>query len=475
MRKIKNLLLVLSLVLTLSFSMNNVTYAMSDNVTMDEGLDIVKDVFSDILDKYYGQGYEDVNLKSLFEAALKGAFDTLDPYSVYYTDEEYKKFYEGMSNVSYGLGVVVQKIDNGFLITKVYDESGAKDAGIEVNDVIVKVNNEDVTSLTLDEVVVKIKGENNTKVNITVNRSGVLKSFDVIRGEIIDDPVTSFILSDYTKNDLDKNTLYLYLDNFDDNACDCVVEAINEALDKNENIDGIILDLCDNGGGYTNEALGICSLFLGKEEEIFTLKDKEGNKMTYSSKSKNMFDKICVLINHNTASASEVTTGCLKDNKRAIVIGENSYGKNVSQTIVDRKDYKYKMTDAVYFTPSGASVLGTGIVPHIEIMQPKFINDVKYKYYGGEQSKDIACAKSMLKYLGYNITDNTDIYDANTFNLVSKFQADSGLGAYGGLDYTTQRKLNEKALAKYKEDNQMLDKAVEVMRNFDYYRNLYLK
>lgn len=469
----KKIMFILSLTILLT-STFSISYAK--DMTDEEVMNNLKYLYDDIKNSYYGEGYDTLDNKKLYEAMAKGLFSVLDPYSTFYTDEEFKIMQDDMKTTTYGLGVVVTKRDNTFVITDIYKDSGAEKAGIKLNDQIIKVDGVDISNLSLDELVARVKGEKDTKVNITVNRSGSIITYTVTRCELSEDPTEAVIASDLTGEEIDKNTLYLSLDNFNEGAYDFMLDKLEEIFKKNDDVDSLVLDLRNNGGGYTNEALNIISLLLDYDEKILTLEDKEKNQLTYMSKNKHkFFDKIVVLVNHNTASASEVTTGALRDNKKAIVIGENTYGKNVSQVIHDIKDKHYKLTTEVYYTPSGQSVYKKGITPDIIMEEPKFIYDVKYKYYGNEESDDILAAKSMLKYLGYNITDDSKKYDTNTFNMVSKFQADNGLGAYGGLDYTTQRKLNEMALNKFQNDKSIIYKAIEVIRNWDTYKNNILK
>lgn len=465
MKKYFKKIIMLLLVSSLLISTSTKTYAISDNVTIEEGKEYLEFLSNKILNEYYGKDYDEITLKKLLEAAYKGMFSVLDDYSEFYTYDEYKTYIDDKSGVKYGMGATVQKHNEGAIIIDVIKGSSAEEVGLLPNDIIIKVDGIDVSKMTLDEIVSLVTGEKGTKVNLTVNRAGNLLNFDIIRCEVKDDPVEYFLLSDYTNDERDNKTIYLALSSFNQVAYEFFSEAFEEYEDANK----LILDLRDNGGGYTDEALKICSYLLDADDEIITLKDRKGNESTYSSKSKRHMDNIVVLINNHTASASEVTTGALRDNKKAIVVGEHSYGKNVSQTIYNYNQLQFKLTEEVYFTPSGESVLGKGIIPDILVETPKFINDVKYKYYGDEESDDILCVKSMLKFLGYNVTDNSNKYDKNTLELVKKFQGDNGLGVYGGIDYTTQRKLNEVAYNKYISDDIQLNKAIEVIRNYDEY------
>ena len=479
----KNILLkkviVFYFILTLLLPINN-TYAKEIESelskyedSINEGNEKINLLIKHILSSYYGEGNEDLNVDILYEAAIKGMFEELDEYSEYYSKEEWDKYAEMQTGKSYGLGVSVSKVANGLIVNSIIEDSGAQKAGIQVNDIIISADGIDLSNFTLDEAVNVVKGEKGTLVEIIVNRAGSLIKFEVERCEIKENPIVATLLSEITNNEIDKNTLYMSISNFNGNTG----EFFYDEMDKyeNQNVEKMILDLRNNPGGLMDEALKVASYFLDKDEKIVTLRDKLGNETTFSSKTVSNMDKVVVLINGHSASASELLTAALRENEKSLVIGESSFGKSIAQTLFSHNGLNYKMTTEEYFTPNNNSIAKVGIKPDEIIESPKYIYDVKYKYFGGEKSEDIISVKSMLKFLGYDIKDESDVYDNYTFEQVKKFQFDNNLGSYGGIDYTTQRTLNKAALEKSNEKDIQLEKAIEVIRYYDKYIDVHYK
>ena len=449
-------------ILTLLFNVN----VVSANSKVDKNVELIKTAMNEILEKYYGENYKEIDEDVLYQAAMNGMFSVLDDYSEFYTKEELKEWLNDAEGNSFGLGVMVQKHDLGAIIQSVLSESGAEQVGIKEGDIITHVEKKSLAGMKLEEITNLIKGEEGTVVNITISRASQKLDFSVKRTLIKENPITSCLLSELTNDKQDDKTIYLYIDSFNNYTTKYFMEELNKYPIEDDW--KILLDLEGNLGGLLEEALSVSSFFLDKGDEIVSLKDKAGNTVTYESKSSSNFNGgVVVLTNKYTASASEVVTAALRENNKAIVVGNNTFGKNCAQQTVTNGDkLNYKITLKEYTTPKGNSLLKQGFKPDYLFEEPTLIDDVKYKYYGDEESEDILAVKSMLKYLGYKVTDKSNKYDQATKNLVKEFQKSQNLWPEGILDYTTQRKINEVVYNKYAEDDAAFNKAVEVLRNF---------
>lgn len=449
-------------ILMLLFNVNTVCA----NTKVDENAELIKKTMNIILEKYYGENYKEIDEDVLYEAAMNGMFSILDDYSEFYNKEELNSWLDDAEGNSYGLGVMVQKHDLGAIVQSVLKDSGAEKAGIKEGDIITHVEKKSVAGMKLEEITNLIKGKEGTTVNITISRASDKLDFTVTRTLIKENPISSCLVSELTNDERDKKSIYLYIESFNNYTTKYLIEELNKyEIDDEWNI---ILDLQDNPGGMLEEACSVSSFFLDKDDVIVSLVDKKGEEITYSSKSASGFNGgLVILINRNTASASEVVTAALRENNKAIVVGDSTYGKNCAQqTYSDGDKINYKLTMKTYTTPKGNSLIKNGFKPDYLFETPKLIYDVKYKYYGGEESEDVLAVKSMLKYLGYKVSDFSNKYDESTKKLVSEFQKANGLCPEGILDYTTQRKFNTVVYNKYMEDDSAFNKAVEVIRNF---------
>lgn len=458
----KRKLIYLLTVLMLLLNVNTVCA----NTKVDQNAELIKKTMNSILEKYYGENYKEIDEDTLYKAAMNGMFSILDDYSEFYDKEELNNWLDDAEGNSYGLGVMVQKHDLGAIIQSVLTDSGAAKAGLKEGDIITHVEKQSLAGMKLEEITSFIKGKEGTKVNITVSRASEKLNFTVTRTLIKENPITSCLVSELTNDEKDNKSIYMYIESFNNYTTKYFIEELNKY-----EIDGewnIILDLEDNPGGMLEEALSISSFFLDKDDKIVSLVDKKGEEVTYSSKSPSSFNGgLVVLTNKNTASASEVVTAALRENNKAIVVGDSTYGKNCAQqTYTDGDKINYKLTMKTYTTPKGNSLIKNGFKPDYLFETPELIYDVKYKYYGGEESDDILAVKSMLKYLGFKVTDFSNKYDESTKKLVSEFQKKYGLCPEGILDYTTQRKFNTVVYETYANDDAVFNKAVEVIRNF---------
>ena len=306
-----------------------------------------------------GDYYQEVSEDNLVDGALKGLFEGLnDPYSQYYTTDEFQSLKEQTSGSFVGIGVYigVNPEDNKLTIISPIEGSPASKAGIKSGDIVLKVDGESVDSKKIDEVIKNIKGKENTKVNLTVQRSEEELSFDITRETIVTKSVSNEVM--------DGNIGYLRITSFDENTYKEFKENLSELQSKE--VKGLVIDLRDNPGGLLDVCVDIADDLIGKGTIVYT-KDNTGNKEYYKSDDKEIDMPIAVLINGGSASASEILTAALVDNEKAIAIGETSFGKGLVQSVKGLKDGTgYKLTTAQYFTPNGDYINGKGITPKIQ-------------------------------------------------------------------------------------------------------------
>ena len=303
--------------------------------------------------------YQEVSEDKLVDGAMKGLFEGLgDPYSQYYTKEEFQTLKEQTSGSFVGIGVYIgiDPESNNITIISPIEGSPAAKSGIKSGDIILAVDGEQVSSDKLDDVIKKIKGKENTTVDLTVQRNGKQLDFTVKRQTIVTKSVESKVIDD--------NIGYLRITSFDENTYKEFKEHISKL--QKENIKGLVIDLRDNPGGLLDVCVDIADDLIGKGTIVYT-KDNAGNKEYYKSDEKEIDLPMVVLINGGSASASEILTAALVDNNKAIAIGETSFGKGLVQSVKQLKDGTgYKLTTAQYYTPNGDYINKKGIEPKIK-------------------------------------------------------------------------------------------------------------
>ena len=302
--------------------------------------------------------YQKVSEEDLIDGALKGLFEGLnDPYSQYYTSDEFQTLKEQTSGSFVGIGVYigVNSENDKITIISPIEGSPAQKSGIKSGDVVVKVNGKSIESKTVDEVIKQIKGKENTTVNLTVERDGKEIDFDITRKTIVTKSVSSEVKED--------NIGYLRITSFDENTYKEFKEAVTSLQKKN--IKSLIIDLRDNPGGLLDICVDIADYLLGEGTIVYT-KDNKGETQYYKSDKNKVDLPIVVLINENSASASEILTAAIVDNKAGIAVGTTSYGKGLVQSVKEFNDGTgYKLTTAQYYTPNGDYINKQGIKPDI--------------------------------------------------------------------------------------------------------------
>ena len=323
------------------------------------------DLFSEVLDKINKEYVDDVNQSEAMDAAINGVLQSLDPYSAYMSPESFQNMQTESSGEFGGLGIEVGMEHGVIKVISPIDNSPASKVGVKAGDYIVKIDDIQVQGKSLTEAVDLMRGKVGTDIEITVRRRGEKKAltFKITRDIIKVASVKSRII--------DEKTGYLRLTSFNENSSDQIKDKIKE-FNKNENIENYILDLRNNPGGLLSQAIKISDFFLNHGEIVSTKSKKKYENRKWFAKKGDILNAntLIVLINYGSASASEIVAGALQDHKRAILVGESTYGKGSVQSIIPLKnDGAIRLTVSKYYLPSGKSISDVGVTPDIEVFE----------------------------------------------------------------------------------------------------------
>ena len=328
-------------------------------------IDIYKkiDLFGEVLEKINKEYVEETNQSEGMDAAINGLLQSLDPYSSYMSPEIFKEMQTETSGEFGGLGIEVSMEAGVVKVISPIDDTPASKAGIKAGDYIVKIDNIQVQGKSLSEAVDIMRGPVGSAIELTVRRRGVKKAltFNITREIIEVQSVKSELL--------DNNIGYIRLTSFNDNSSEQIKKKIKK-LKENKNLNAFILDLRNNPGGLLSQAIKISDFFLENGEIVSTKSRKKSENRKWFARKGDITDgkTLLVLINYGSASASEIVAGALKDHKRAIILGENSYGKGSVQSIIPLKNKgAIRLTVAKYYLPSGKSISEVGVRPDIEV------------------------------------------------------------------------------------------------------------
>ena len=342
------------------------SYFFSQTINSAE-IDIYKkiDLFGEVLEKISKEYVDETNQSKGMDAAINGLLQSLDPYSSYMSPEIFKEMQTETSGEFGGLGIEVGMEAGVVKVISPIDDTPASKAGIKAGDYIVKINNTQVQGKSLTEAVDLMRGLVGSSIELTVRRRGVKKAltFNITR-EIIE---VQSVKSDL----LDNNIGYIRLTSFNENSSQQIKKKIKK-FNKNKNLNSFILDLRNNPGGLLSQAIKISDFFLENGEIVSTKSRKKSENRKWFAKKGDITNgkTLLVLINYGSASASEIVAGALKDHKRAIILGESSYGKGSVQSIIPLKNKgAIRLTVAKYYLPSGKSISEVGVKPDIEVSE----------------------------------------------------------------------------------------------------------
>lgn len=332
----------------------------ADGVINDESIKKLEAI-EEVINEYYYQD-EDIDADKMIEGMYAGMVDSLeDPYSVYYTAEEWQSLMEETEGIYYGIGAYLS-LDSATGLAKisgVIAGTPAEEAGLRENDIIYKVDDENIQGLELSEIVSRVKGEEGTVVHLTIIREGETDylEMDVTRRQI-ESPTVNYEM-------YDNGIGYIQIREFDDVTTDQFTEAL--AVIKGSDAEGLILDLRGNPGGSLPVVVDIARMILPEGMIVYT-EDKYGERDEYTCDGKNELNiPLVVLVNGNSASASEILAGAIKDYGKGTLIGTTTFGKGIVQRVLPLTDgTALKLTISAYYTPKGNNIHGIGIEPDIE-------------------------------------------------------------------------------------------------------------
>ena len=338
----------------------NLSYSYSNNELYEK-----IDLFGEVLEKIGEDYVDDVDQSKMMDSAINGVLQSLDPYSAYMSPELFKEMQTDTRGEFGGLGIEIGMESGVVKVISPIDDTPAAKAGIKAGDYIVKIGDDQVQGKSLMEAVKLMRGPVGTSIKLTVRRKNVKKplEFKIIRKIIEIKSVSSEILG---KN---KNLGYIRLKSFNENSDKQFLDIVKQ-FEKNLKIKGYILDLRNNPGGLLTQAINITDFFLNDGEIVSTKGRKASETRKFFSRKGDQIKgkPIIVLINQGSASASEILAGALKDHKRAIILGENSYGKGSVQSIIPLGNGGgMRLTISKYYLPSGDSISEVGVAPDIVV------------------------------------------------------------------------------------------------------------
>jgi len=393
-----------------------------------------------IMNKDWFFGKENPNLsEELMESAIRGMVNGQgDIHTSFMSKDEMKQFSSALETSFVGIGVRYVEIEEGVMVTEVIDFTPAQKSGVQAGDIIIKVDGVDVSTMENDDLPNAIKGEPQTDVVITIKRQTEVFDMTITRDEIYTS-VSSRVVDGvgHIKITTFGTTTAKELENH--------IEKLNE-----QNVDNIILDFRKNGGGYLSALIDMASLFMEPNTDVIRQEYRDGKiEVGRTTGGNYKFDKIVVLVDEGSASASEVFAAAMREQMNTQIVGVTTYGKGtvqVSRTFPDGSALKY--TIAAWLTPHGKSIEGVGIVPDLEVKLHDalylnffaFETDEQYKY--DSVSLSVSSMQKILDFLGYDVSRSDGYFDSKTVQALNTFKGSVNLPQDGILDYETSIALN---------------------------------
>ena len=436
----------------------------------------VIEAIKEYIDRNYqfGVNYEDMfdsvvkevlkDNPELFGKVATGMLNSLDDYSVYYSSEEFKDFFTQIEAAYAGIGAYISRTNGYPTISGFIEDSPAEKAGLKQGDIIMAVNGEDVVGKDTEIVVGKIKGDEGTSVTITVKRGNELIDVTIVRAILHTATVTSAVLED--------SIGYIAVSQFTSNTSSEFKKIFLEM--KEQGIERFIVDMRNNPGGVTSQAVGCASLFLPKGSTVLKVKSKSQGESVYTSNyAPGKKEKLVVLTNEYSASASEIFAAAIKDNDAGILVGQKTYGKGTMQTTASLGEYGgLKVTMAEFTGPADTTINKTGVTPDEVVINVESYVEMEdlppltfeQRYYLGDTHEQVYALKERLRVMRYFNGTMDNYFDEQLDSAVKRFQSDVGLFPCGDLDFSTQTTINN-LVTEYKvvKDSQ-LDKAIEVVK-----------
>ncbi len=446
-KKVLSILLIICIILPMTFA----------EETVDS--DLINDIIN-MVENYYKYN---ITKEELIDAAYKGITDVLDKHSTYFTKKEYKEFLDSLEGKLIGIGVFIEPEDGYIKVISPIEGSPASKVGMLTGDLIIKVDDIDIKDIEYNKSVDMIKGEENTKVKITVLRRGKEIDFDIIR-QVINAP-------DITYEVRDEGIGYIRIIQFGDNVAREFEKALKDLQSKN--IKGLIIDLRNNPGGYLDQVAKIADWFLDKGQTILSVDYRVFPDEEYKAEKDAIDIPVAVIINGGSASASEILAGAIKYNKKGTIVGETSYGKGTVQNLMSLKGGSaIKLTTAEYLSAYKKPVNKVGIkpdyvVPYISDEDKEALShfvpmiDDSIAHYG-KKGLDVYGAQQRLQFLGYDV-DITGEFNEKLAYALTKFQKEHNIKKLYAIYPETKEALDDAIKQLFDKDPQY-DKAFDIIK-----------
>ncbi len=416
---------------------------------------------------YLKQNYldKDVTSEQLIQGALKGMAESVgDPYTTYLVNDETAQLDETVNGSFGGIGAELKSDQSRVVISTTMEGSPSQQVGLQADDVITKVNGEDMTGKTISEVVKKVRGEVGTDVVLTIERAGTYLDVKLTRASIAINTV---------KAELDKEDAtigHVRITSFAKNTAEELEKAVKDLTDKGAK--AFVFDVRYNPGGLLDQAYKVANMFLKDGEPIVQVEDRFGEKKIYKASSSIGEFKITqpyvLLVNEGSASASEILAAAIKEGAGGQIVGTKTYGKGTVQSVVDITDNsELKYTNAKWLTPNGNWIHKEGVTPTKEVNLPDYaflkIIDAKETLKVGTVSQNVLSAETILKGLGYSVTAD-GYFDEGTKDAVKSYQQKEGLTATGEVDEETAQKLMDSVRALIQQNDTQYQAAKELLK-----------
>lgn len=421
--------------------------------------DLVNEIINILDDKWVDVTDSEENMQ---DRMVDGLVNNLgDAYTNYMSIDELNDFVSSINGSFVGIGVSFIAIDDGGLVLDVYKDTPAYNAGIKAGDVLIESNGASLTGLNSTEIKEKVVGEENSQVRIKVLRDNKELIFNMVRKSVEID----------VEYEVYDSFGYLNIITFGDSTADHVETALKAF--KNKDVKNIVIDVRDNSGGYLTAVQGILNLLVPDDQVIYKMQDKDGTvyETTADNKSVYEFDKGFILMNGESASASEVMIGALTEVLDYKTIGAQSFGKGIAQTTVTLSNgSSLKYTNAKWLTPSEKCIHNEGFMPDYEVEEDIISNYVysefKDEYQYDDVNNNIAVMQKMLKRLGYDVDRVDGYFSAKTKEALMEFQEDNGIKEDGILTYTLTKKLYGKVAVEIYQNSEdkVLNKVIELLK-----------
>ena len=342
------------------------------------------------IDEYYY--FEAPQREQLVKSAANGMVASLnDPYSAYFTDEEYQRYLSSINGAYDGIGVLIgQPTEDGAEILNVYEDTSASEAGLLAGDFIVAVDGTGVSGLTLEEISTLIARGNGEAVKLTIKRGEESFDVDVVSGTVNIKRVEHFLYNHHTG--------YIRISMFSGNCAEEFREAIKDLTERRMTC--LVIDLRNNPGGLLKDVVSIADTLLG-ECTIVTVRSNGGEEEVYTSNKKGVSVPVAIIVNENSASASEILAAAVQDNEAGIIVGMPTFGKGIVQTTrrLESNGAWLKLTTSAYYTPSGKSINGTGVTPDLEVDLPEEMKSTPIDKLDQEQDAQLWAALDYVREL----------------------------------------------------------------------------